>query len=75
MINKVWDLHKFIHSRWCIARDRLIVAKRAGTTLYSNDDYSGFQSEDVTDNQQTIYQLMRLRTQSQGPVKDIVGNK
>ena len=71
MINEVRDLREFIHSRRRIARDRLISAKRAGTTLYSDDDFSGFQSEDLTNNIQTISSPIRPRTRSQGPVKDL----
>ena len=71
MINEVRDLREFIHSRRRIARDRLISAKRAGTTLYSDDDFSGFQSEDVTNNIKTIYSPIRPRIRSQGLVKDI----
>ena len=71
MINEVRDLREFIHSRRRIARNRLIAAKRAGTTLYLDDDFSSFQSEDVINNIQTISSLIRPRTRSQGPVKDI----
>ena len=64
-------MREFIHSRRRITRDRFIAAKRTGTTLYSDDDFSGFQFEDVTNNIQTIYSPIRPRTRSQGPVKDI----
>ena len=71
MINEVRDLREFIHSRRHIARDSLIAAKRAGTTVYSDDEFSDFQPEGVTNNMQPISSPIRSRIRSQGPVKDI----
>ena len=72
IINEVRDLRSFINENRRKARDRLLNANRDGLTIYSDDEFSGFQLDDhEVDVPNTYSDDNRPRTRSQGPVKDM----
>ena len=72
IINEVMDLRSFISENRRRARDRLLNANREGLTVYSDDEFSGFQ---LNDHEVDVPNIRpddnRPRTRSQGPVEDL----
>ena len=72
IINEVRDLRSFINENHRRARDRLLNANREGLTIYSDDEFSGFQLNDhEVDVPNICPDDNRPRTISQGPVEDL----